>query len=109
MKRIKKNDTVVVTTGRYKGQKAKVLEVLAGGSRVRLEGVDSHMVIKRHLRPNLRPSAPQGGIIELPLVIDASNVMLWDDEAQKGVRIGFKKLDDDLKVRVSRNTGKRID
>lgn len=69
---VKKDDTVVVLTGKDEGKRGKVLEVLPGKKKVLVDGVN---VMKKHTRPQ-PPKVPQGGILEKAMPINASNVML---------------------------------
>ena len=102
--RIKKGDTVVVTAGKDKGKKGKVLQVLPKKDRVIVEGVN---MITKHQRPNQQMQ--QGGIIKREAAIHVSNVMFWDKKAGQGVRTGYKILDNGDKVRISKKTGEVID
>jgi large subunit ribosomal protein L24 len=103
MKRIKKGDEVIVTTGRSKGQKGHVLRVLE--NRLLVENVN---MIKKHTKPDPNRGT-QGGIIERESPIDASNVALFNPATGKGDRVGFKTLDDGRKVRVFRSNGEVVD
>jgi len=100
---VKKGDTVVVITGKDKGKKGKVLQVLPKKNRVIVEGV---AMVTKHQKPNQQMQ--QGGRIEQEAAIDASNVMIWDKKANQGVRVGYK-LENGKKVRVSKKTGEVID
>ena len=103
MKRIKKGDTVVVITGKAKGQRGEVLRI--DGDKVVVQNVN---VVKRHTKPN--PQANQaGGIIEREAAIHISNVMLFNPATNKGERVGVKTLDDGRKVRIFRSTGEAAD
>jgi large subunit ribosomal protein L24 len=103
MKRIKKGDTVVVITGKAKGQRGEVLRI--DGDKVVVQNVN---VVKRHTKPN--PQANQaGGIIEREAAIHISNVMLFNPATNKGERVGVKTLDDGRKVRIYRSTGENAD
>ena len=104
MKRIRKGDTVVVISGRDKGRKGAVVEVLAD-SRVRVEGVN---MSKKHQRPNPNMNVP-GGIIEREAPVHISNVMLLNPATQKGDRVGFKALADGRKVRVFKSNQEMVD
>lgn len=85
MSKIKKGDEVVVTTGKDKGRRGKVAQVLASG-KVVVEGVN---VAKKHQRGN--PNAGvAGGIVEKELPIDISNVAIWNAKTGKGDRVGYK-------------------
>ena len=103
MKRIKKGDTVVVITGKAKGQRGEVLRI--DGDKVVVQNVN---VVKRHTKPN--PQANQaGGIIEREAAIHISNVMLFNPATNKGERVGVKTLDDGRKVRIYRSSGENAD
>lgn len=104
MLKIKTGDEVVVTTGKDKGRRGNVLRVMPVG-RLVVEGVN---MVKRHTKPNPKAGQP-GGIIDKEMPIDVSNVMLWNADAGKGDRVGFKFLDDGRKVRVFRSSGEVID
>jgi len=104
MKKIRKGDMVVLITGRDKGRKGAVIEVLAD-DRVRVEGLN---MAKKHQRPN--PNAGvQGGIIEREAPLHVSNVLVFNPATQKGDRIGFKALEDGRKVRVFRSNKEMVD
>jgi large subunit ribosomal protein L24 len=104
MLKIKKGDEVVVITGKDKGRRGNVLKVLPD-DRVVVENIN---MVKRHTKPNPNAGQP-GGIIDKEMPINASNVMLWNADAGKGDRVGFKVLDDGRKVRVFRSTGEVVD
>jgi large subunit ribosomal protein L24 len=97
--KIKKGDTVEVIAGRNKGEKGKVLEVLKGEDKVRVENI---FVQKRHIKSGARQNMPQGGILDRPGKIHISNVRLYSEKVGKGVRVGFKTLEDGKLVRVAR-------
>lgn len=101
--RIKKGDTVVVTKGRNKGKRGKVLKVLMKKERVIVEKVN---LIKKHAKPS--QAHPQGGIVEMEGSLSLSNVMLVDPKTNRGTRIGFTVLDDGKKVKVARGSGETI-
>jgi large subunit ribosomal protein L24 len=103
MKRIKKGDTVVVITGKAKGQRGEVLRV--DGDKVVVQNVN---LVKRHTKPNPQANQP-GGIIEREAPIHISNVMLFNPATGKGERVGFKVLEDGRKLRVFRSSGEAID
>lgn len=104
MQRIKKGDEVVVTTGKDKGKRGSVLRVLED-DRLIVENVN---VVKKHQKPN--PGAGvAGGIMQKEAPIQASNVMLFNPQTNKGERVGFKTLEDGRKVRVFKSTGEVVD
>ncbi|MBT6179007.1 MAG: 50S ribosomal protein L24 [Deltaproteobacteria bacterium] len=102
---VRTGDTVEVISGKYRGKQGKILEFLADKNRVVLEGVG---VVKRHLKPNMDPKVPQGGIIEKDVSIHVSNVLPLDPKTNKPTRVGFNVLDNGKKVRISRATGEQI-
>ena len=103
MKKIRKGDQVVVTTGKDKGKRGTVLRVLDTG-KVVVEGINR---VKRHTRPN--PIKGQtGGIVDKEMPIQASNVALFNPATGKGDRIGIRVLDDGRKVRFFKSNGELI-
>ena len=102
--KIKKNDTVLVITGKDRGKKGKVRRALPKDDRVVVEGLN---MIKRHSRA--RRAARQAGIVELEAPIHVSNVMLVCDKCKKPAKIGFKSLEDGRKVRICRVCDEPID
>jgi large subunit ribosomal protein L24 len=104
MKRIRKGDEVIVTTGRSKGKRGHVLRVL-GDDRMLVENVN---MIKKHQKPNPSVNQP-GGIVEKEASIHASNVQVYNPGTGKADRVGFKTLQDGRKVRVFKSTGEAID
>ena len=103
MSKIRKGDEVVVITGKDKGRRGKVSQVLATG-KLLVEGIN---VAKKHQKPN--PNAGvTGGIVDQEMPIQASNVMLWNPESEKGDRVGFKTVGD-KKVRFFKSNGEVLD
>jgi large subunit ribosomal protein L24 len=98
--RLKKDDEVVVISGRDKGARGRVLKVIVESDKVIVEGVGR---VKKHQKPNQKN--PQGGIIEKDLPIHASKVMLWDSKAEKPTRVRSGKDADGKKVRVTVKSG----
>ena len=94
---IRRNDQVVVTTGRDSGKRGRVLKVLPAKNRVIVEGVN---IIKRHTRPNPQRNV-KGGIVEREGSVHASNVQLVCPECGKMTRIGHR-VQGDRKVRICR-------
>ncbi len=104
MRKIRSNDEIVVITGKDKGRRGKVMQVLAE-NKVLVQGINR---VKKHVKPN--PNAGvQGGIIEKEMPMDDSNVMLVNPATGKGDRVGFKLLDDGKKIRVFKSNGERVD
>ncbi len=101
---IKKNDVVLVISGKDRGKKGKVRRAVPKADRVVVEGLN---MIKRHSRA--RRAARQAGIVELEAPIHVSNVMLICDKCKNPVRVGYKSLDDGRKVRFCRACEEPID
>ena len=104
MKKIRKGDTVIIITGRDKGRRGAVIEVL-GDDRVRVEGLN---MSKKHQRPNPQMGV-QGGIIEREAPLHVSNVQVFNPATQKGDRVGIKSLEDGRKVRVFKSNKEMVD
>ena len=102
---IRKNDNVIVTTGRDSGKRGRVLKVLPAKGRVIVEGVN---IIKRHTKPNPQRNI-KGGIVEREAALHASNVQLVCPECGAVTRIGHKILGDGRKVRICRKCDGVVD
>lgn len=100
--RLKKDDMVMVRSGKYKGKTGKVLAVHKATNKVTVEGIN---IAKRHRKPT--KAQPQGGIVELTKPIWVSKVGLLDSTAKKPSRVGYK-LGKDSKTRVLKTSGKEI-
>ena len=100
--RIKKGDTVVVISGKYRGVKGKVLKAFPKKQRVIVEKVN---FIKKHVKPNQQNQ--QGGIIEKEAPINVSNVKLMNEKIGQVTRAVWKKVGD-RRVRVCKKTGDEI-
>jgi large subunit ribosomal protein L24 len=94
--RLKKNDIIIVRSGKDKGKTGKVLVVFPEKNRVIVERIN---FLKQFIRPD-RSKNVQGGIMEKEAPIQISNLMLYCSECEKGVRIKHKVLEDASKVRV---------
>ena len=103
-RKIRKDDEVIVLTGRDKGKRGAVLRVVTRTDRVLVEGVN---VTKRHVKPT--QADPQGGIVEREAPIHISNVALIDPESDRPTRVRYKSLEDGRKVRVAARSGEVID
>ena len=104
MEKIRKGDQVVVLSGRDKGRRGAVLQVLPHGAVL----VESLNRVKRHTKPNPQANQP-GGIIEKEMPLSLSKVALWNPGAKKGDRVGIKTLADGKKVRFFKSSGEVID
>lgn len=101
---IKKNDTVIVTTGKEKGKRGRVLAVTPSKGRLLVERVN---LVKRHMRPSKRYQ--QGGIIEKEAPVHISNVMLVCPKCDKPTRFGNRVLETGKKVRVCKKCAEVMD
>ena len=99
---IKKNDTVVVLSGKDKGVKGKVLTAMPSENKVIVEKVN---VATCHTKA--RRQGEQSGIIKREIPIRVCKVALYCPKCDRGVRVGFK-LDGDKKTRVCRKCGAEI-
>jgi len=104
MNKIKRDDTVIVISGKDKGKKSKVLRVIPKDKKVIVDNVN---VVKKHQRPTQKMR--EGGIIEQPSPIDISNVMLVCPNCDQKTRVGFKFLEDGSKVRYCKKCGEIVE
>ncbi len=104
MKKLKKNDEVIVIAGRDKGKRGKINRVMADG-RLIVSGVQ---MIKKHQKPNPQLGVA-GGIVEKEAPIQASNVAIYNSATSKADRVGFKVLEDGKKIRVFKSNGEAVD
>jgi large subunit ribosomal protein L24 len=102
--KIRKEDTVLVISGKDRGKRGRVLRAFPKESRVIVEKVN---MIKRHMRA--RRPALQAGIIEREAPIHISNVMLLCNKCHRPTRVGFQFIEEGRKVRVCKRCGEVID
>ncbi|MDE0972157.1 MAG: 50S ribosomal protein L24 [Arenicellales bacterium] len=104
MSKLRKGDDVVVLSGRDKGKRGTVLQIIEN-KRILVDNVN---VIKKHVKPN--PNRGEtGGIIEREAPIQISNVALFNPNTNKADRVGYKVLEDGRKVRVFKSDGEVAD
>jgi len=101
--KIKKGDQVIVLTGRDKGKKGEVFQVMPKDGRALVRGVN---VVRKHQR---QTAQQEGGIIAKEVPIHVSNLALEDPKDGKPTRVGFKRLDDGRKVRFAKRSGEVIE
>lgn len=101
--RLKKGDTVVITTGKYKGRTGKIVATHPSDNKVTVEGIN---IVKKHVKPNQQ--YPQGSIIEITKPIWVSKVAIVEPTTHKPSRIAYKIDEKGLKTRVFQTTGKEI-
>ncbi|MCD5412930.1 MAG: 50S ribosomal protein L24 [Dehalococcoidia bacterium] len=104
MRKIRKNDEVMVILGRSRGKKGKVLVSIPGDDRLIVEGIN---MIKRHTRP--RGKMRQAGIIEREAPLHISDVKLICKKCNRPTRVGFRLLEDKSRVRSCKKCGEVID
>jgi len=95
MLKIRKGDIVASTKGRDRGKKGKVIEILPGGQRALVEGIN---MVKKHKRKTQQDQ--QGGIVSIESSISVSNIALVCKNCNKSARIGFTTLTDGTKARI---------
>ena len=103
MRKIKKDDAVIVISGKDKGNRGNVLRVL--DDRLLVSGINK---VKKHQKPN-PVKGEAGGIVEIEMSIHASNVAIYNAAAKKADCVGIKTLEDGRKVRVFKSSGEMID
>jgi large subunit ribosomal protein L24 len=107
---IRKDDHVVVVSGKDRGKTGRVIRTEPRKRRVFVEGIN---VVKRHQRPrslkDTQKSAQAGGIIEKEGPIHVSNVMLLDPGDNRPTRIGTRSGEGGKRERYSKRTGKAVD
>ncbi len=104
MRKIRKGDNVVVITGKDKGKRGEVSRVV-DAAKVVVDGINR---VKKHQRPNPMKGAT-GGIVEIDMPLQVSNVAIFNPVTQKADRVGFRILEDGRKVRFFKSNGEMID
>lgn len=102
--KIKRGDTVVVLSGRDRGKRGTVRQVINKHDRVLVEGVN---IVKRHRRA--RTATQRSEIVEREAPIHISNVMLIDPNTDEPTRVTFRRREDGTMVRVSKRSGEDIE
>jgi len=102
-KNIRKGDTVILVSGKDKGRRGKVLRIANDGSKIVIENLN---IAKRHTKQG--NNATPGGIIDKPMPVAASNVMLFCGKCNKAVRVNRLKKDDKT-TRMCRKCGASLD
>lgn len=103
--RLKKGDTVVVLSGKQKGQTGTVTATHPTENKVTVEGIN---VIKKAIKPQTSKQHPQGGIIEITKPIWVSKVAIVEPTSKKPSKIGYSVGKDGKKTRVFKANGKEI-
>ena len=102
--RLKKNDTVRIMTGEFKGQTGKIIRV---DPQKNVAYVEAKNLVKRHTKPS--PKNQQGGIVEKEAPIHLSNLMLLCPKTNKPTRIGVRILENGKRVRYSKKAKELVD
>jgi len=103
MRRIRKGDDVIVTTGRDKGKRGTVLRIDA--EHVLVEGINK---VRKHQRPNPMKGVT-GGIIDKEMPLHVSNVALYNPATKKGDRVGIRVMGDGRRARYFKSNGEVVD
>jgi large subunit ribosomal protein L24 len=101
---VKKNDLVMVVSGKEQGKSGRILKVLPEKKKVIIEKIN---FVKRHARPHGKQR--QGGILEKEAPLHLSNVMLLCEKCNKPVRIGHRVVEGNKKARYCRKCGEILD
>jgi large subunit ribosomal protein L24 len=104
MRKIKKGDDVIVTTGKDKGKRGAVLRVVDAEHLI-IEGANK---VKKHQRPNPMRGLT-GGIIDMEMPLHVSKVAIYNPQTRKPDRVGIRTLEDGRKVRFFKSNGEVID
>jgi large subunit ribosomal protein L24 len=102
--KIRKDDTVLIISGKDKGKKGKVRFAYPEKQQILVEGIN---FIKKHSKA--KGAVRQAGIIDLEAPIEVSNVMFLCSKCNKPSRVGFTKLEDGRRVRVCHSCREVID
>jgi large subunit ribosomal protein L24 len=100
--KIKKGDLVIVLSGRDRGKKGEVFQLMPKQARALVRGVN---LVRRHQR---QTAGQEGGIISKEAPVHVSNLALEDPKDGKATRVGFKILADGRKVRFAKRSGEII-
>jgi large subunit ribosomal protein L24 len=100
--KIKKNDQVLIITGKDRGRKGKVLQALPKERKLIVEGIN---IKKKHIKP--KRAGEKGQIVQIPGSIDVSNVKLICQKCGKGTRVGYKIVNK-KKYRICKKCGQEI-
>lgn len=101
--RLKKGDSVIVLSGKFKGKTGKILATHPRDNKVTVEGVN---IFKKHLKPNKQH--PQGGIVDVLRPIDVSKLAIIEPTSKKPSKIGYQTDKDGKRIRIYKKTGKEI-
>jgi len=100
IKKYKKGDEVIVTSGKDKGKVGKIAKVIVSADKVLIPGIN---VVKKHEKPS---QDSKGGIVNKDMPIHISNILAYDSKNKKPSRVGFK-IEDGKKVRILKSNGEK--
>jgi len=103
MRKLRKNDQVIVRIGKDRGKNGVIDRVLPSKNKVIVRGVN---LVKKHQKPNPNKNQP-GGIINKEMPIDISNVAIFNSETNKADKVVFK-TEDNKRTRVYKSTQKPL-
>ncbi|NHH99501.1 MULTISPECIES: 50S ribosomal protein L24 [Oceanimonas] len=101
--KIRRDDEVIILTGKDKGKRGTVTQVLTEEGKVLVSGIN---MVKKHQKP-VPQLGQAGGIIDQEAPIDVSNVALFNSASGKADRVGFR-IEDGKKVRFFKSTGELV-
>ena len=104
MNKIRKGDSVIITTGKDKGKQGIVSQVL-NNYRVVVEGLN---MVKKHTRPN-PAKGDQGGVVSKEMPLNVSNISIFNSATKKADKVGIKTLKDGKKIRIYKSNQEAID
>lgn len=104
MQKIKKGDEIIVLSGRDRGKRGNVSQVLRD-SMIIVDGIN---VVKRHTKANPQAGIA-GGIVQKEMPINICKVGLWNPVTNKPDRVGIRNLEDGTKVRFFKSNGEVVD
>lgn len=104
MRKLRKDDEVIITAGKDKGKRGKILRFV-NERRIIVEGLN---LVKKHVKPNPQKDEV-GGIVEKEAALDISNAAIYNPKTKKADRVGFNILEDNRKVRIFKSNKEVID
>lgn len=105
MRRIRRNDEVIVIAGKDKGRRGAVIRVMPKANKVVVANINK---VKKHQKGNPRTGSA-GGILEQEKPLDLSNVALYNPGTGKADRVGIRTLEDGRKVRYFKSTNEIVE
>ena len=102
--RIKKNDTVIIKTGKDKGKKGTLRKILKAKNKGFVTGIN---MVKKHTKPNPEMGVT-GGVVEQEAAINLSNIAIWNPSKKSKDKISYSKDSDGKKIRLFKSDNKEI-